>query len=540
MSKPLRMMTVPAVVVLCCVLLSLWNAPPALGVGDVSYTVGEDDTPSAIARKLKIPLLDFLSQVGGILTAGQEIVVCPPGDRDAQFPSQYLEFYTVRRDQTLLQVAQWLKTGVEELADFNALPRRCHLVQAGETIADLSRRYQASLQPLADVYQTTPGALIQSWNELDETAQLPEGRLLTIGWQEPREGDRLAYPLVEKIIASVEEDMKKEGLLTPKGAQFFNAKIQYQLYAVKEGDTLKTLAEESGKKVSVRDLLQINNLEEGDTLTVGQVLFVPTAESAFGGSSARVYRAYPTPGAVLRSVPSTDSRVGRRDVPLKDEDGKRQEIYVYEKPYTYNPAWRAVMVDSSKMPWAWMRQEHLEFEPPEKRLLYYAIGRANPPNPEPPRPQVVARPFYPVVIPVSGVCDDVKSPTKRRALEWAYWFARNRVPYKLGGFSQRQIDCSGLVYYCFRQARVAGWQSLQPSCRNQIKRGQHVGDTANPLRPGDRLYFDTARLGYGITGTDHTGLYIGGGYMIEATPPRCKKTNLRHYLKVCWARRDPD
>jgi len=307
----------------------------------------------------------------------------------------------------------------------------------------------------------------------------------------------------------------------------------YGGYVVGANDTLTSIAAQAGTTATIVRL--VNGLAANATINEGQMLLLPRAARRMG---VRVYRAYPTPGAVLRSVPSTDSRARTREVPLKDEEGQRQELYVYEKPYTHNPAWRAVMVDSSKMPWAWMQQQHLEFDALETRQAYCAVGRDAPAMPEPPYSRATPRSVSPVVIPRGNVANDVVSPTKRRAIQIAYWFVEHKVPYQLGGRSPIAVDTSGLVYYCFKRAGVKGWEKLTPPCRNQIKYGKPVGPDLKDLRPGDRLYFDTARLGRNVV--DHTGIYIGNGWMIEATPPRCKKTNLRHYLKIYAARRDPD
>lgn len=139
---------------------------------------------------------------------------------------------------------------------------------------------------------------------------------------------------------------------------------------------------------------------------------------------------------------------------------------------------------------------------------------------------------------LDGLLKAVRCPTKRRAIELALWFAAHKVPYRMGAASTRSTDTSGLVWYCFSHAYVPGYEKLRPPCTNQIKYGTRVSTRIEDLRPGDRLYFDTVRLGYGVV--DHTGIYIGGGKMVEATPPHVRVTDLRRYLKIYAARRDPD
>jgi LysM repeat protein len=522
MSKARSPGAITGAAVLGSILLSVCSIPPA---ADVPYTIREGDTPASVAELLRMPLLDFLSQVGGLLVPGREIVVCPPGTQEPVFQSEYIEFHTVTRGETLLSICQTLgqalNMSVEELADFNDLPRRCHFTQTSETVATVTSRYESSLRPLADFYKTTPESLIRNWNELDEVQELPEARLLTVGWEEPREGDRLAYPLLAKLVEEVETDLKKEGLLKPEGAMFFNPKISYELYVFQEGDSLQKLAAQVSQ--SVASLRKANDLEEDEEPTVGQALFVPTAESAFGGST-RVYRAHANKGAVLRAGPSIQAKG------LAVKQG--QVLYVYERPYKYDPNWRAAMVDDDKKPWAWMQQSHLQFDPPEKRCLFYALGRAEPKQPSPPRPRVVAEPLLPVVMQVPNLPEVVSSPTKKKALKLSMVFYAKRVPYLMGTQSMNRTDCSGMVWYCLTHAGVWPGGTERTSAHYQSKRGQKVG----ALQPGDRVYFDTARLGYGVM--DHTGIYVGGGKMVHATKPHVKMNPLKGYLKVAKAMRD--
>lgn len=621
MSRHIGATAITLTVVAACLWLIAATMTPARADGNVTYKVHAGDTPASVAAFLRMPLLDLLSQVGGTLMPDQEIEVAPPGPPENVFPSQYIAFYTVTRadvkpNQTLLNVCRVLnptlqreedKVTIDDLANFNDLPRRYHLTQAGDTIAGLATRYEASLKPLADFYQMTPQALLRIWNELDDTREPVEGRLLIVGWQEPEAGDRLAYPLVSKIVQSVEDDLDREGLLekdahgNTKSATFFNPKMTYELYAVKdraiapapagamrvngvttitttephglnEGDyvliggvtdptfngpsrvatvpnatsftcaqkgapatggggsaidTLGSIANAYGGKVSADDLRKANDLPADQPLVAGQVLFVPTAASAFAGA-VRIYKASAKGGAVLRSGPFIQA-FGRA-VP------QGETLYIYERPYRYDTNWRAVMVDSDTRPWGWIQQAQVQFDEPKR--LFYSLERMAPKNPDPLPDAPVAQAMQVRTMLVPGV-EGVVSPRKRRAIELGFVFASARTPYHMGGGGMRSIDCSNLVHYCFTRAGVPGASRLWPPCTNQIKYGQHVGSLANPLRAGDRVFFDAARLGYGVT--DHTAIYIGGGKIVEATPSYARVSNLSKYRRIFFAaRRDPD
>ena len=75
------------------------------------------------------------------------------------------------------------------------------------------------------------------------------------------------------------------------------------------------------------------------------------------------------------------------------------------------------------------------------------------------------------------------------------------VPYVWGGASPSGFDCSGLMYYAYKQIgkyvphyTVAEWNAFP-----------HV--PLNQLQPGDLVFFG---------GESHVGMYIGGGRMIHA------------------------
>ncbi|MFG3718208.1 C40 family peptidase [Streptomyces massasporeus] len=81
------------------------------------------------------------------------------------------------------------------------------------------------------------------------------------------------------------------------------------------------------------------------------------------------------------------------------------------------------------------------------------------------------------------------------------------VQYQWGGTSMSGFDCSGLVYWAFRQHGI----ELPRVTYNQINVGASV--PPNKLRPGDLVFFDTDRK---RTGPDHVGVYVGGGKFIHA------------------------
>jgi cell wall-associated NlpC family hydrolase len=84
------------------------------------------------------------------------------------------------------------------------------------------------------------------------------------------------------------------------------------------------------------------------------------------------------------------------------------------------------------------------------------------------------------------------------------------TPYKSGGRSPKGFDCSGLVWYVYRQHGI----ELPDTSYKQSQAGRRVD--RDELAPGDLVFFRSGRR------VDHVGLYVGDGFMIHA-PGKGKK-----------------
>jgi cell wall-associated NlpC family hydrolase len=76
------------------------------------------------------------------------------------------------------------------------------------------------------------------------------------------------------------------------------------------------------------------------------------------------------------------------------------------------------------------------------------------------------------------------------------------TPYRSGGSTPDGFDCSGLVYYVYRELGIA----LPRTAALQRAALQRV--PAESLEPGDLVFFSTP--------SDHVGIYVGDGEFVHA------------------------
>lgn len=83
------------------------------------------------------------------------------------------------------------------------------------------------------------------------------------------------------------------------------------------------------------------------------------------------------------------------------------------------------------------------------------------------------------------------------------------TPYRYGGAGPGGFDCSGFVYYIFKQCGY----DLPRTASSQYSGGVSIGKSM--LAPGDLVFF--ACFGSSI---DHVGIYVGNGQFIHSSSPR--------------------
>jgi len=103
-------------------------------------------------------------------------------------------------------------------------------------------------------------------------------------------------------------------------------------------------------------------------------------------------------------------------------------------------------------------------------------------------------------------------------------------PYVLGSRGPGSFDCSGLVYYCLRQANVY-CRRLNAAGYSGVTSWARISNM-NAVKRGDLLFYksdDSNSIG-------HVGIYIGGGMMIDASSSNGKV--MKRNCTGAWCRRN--
>jgi hypothetical protein len=103
------------------------------------------------------------------------------------------------------------------------------------------------------------------------------------------------------------------------------------------------------------------------------------------------------------------------------------------------------------------------------------------------------------------------------------------IPYKWGGESLKGFDCSGFIYYVFKEHGI----TLGRTCKKQYQAGAAI--SKSQLQPGDLVVFQNTYT----TGLSHAGIYIGNGEFIHASSDGVMTSKLSnsywssHYYGAC-------
>lgn len=99
------------------------------------------------------------------------------------------------------------------------------------------------------------------------------------------------------------------------------------------------------------------------------------------------------------------------------------------------------------------------------------------------------------------------------------------APYRYGGASPRGFDCSGLVYYAYRQAGIRVPRTTRAQLRNAVQVPR------SGMQPGDLVFFKLDRRP-----VSHVGIYTGNNRFVHA-PSSGKQVTLATMNDPYWQAR---
>ena len=102
-----------------------------------------------------------------------------------------------------------------------------------------------------------------------------------------------------------------------------------------------------------------------------------------------------------------------------------------------------------------------------------------------------------------------------------------KVPYRWGGTNRSGFDCSGLVQYAYKQARI----KIPRTAFQQYLSSKKISH--KELQPGDLIFFHTRRRSR--TRVNHVGMYLGNNKFIHA--PRRGRVVSIDKLNGYWRKR---
>jgi peptidoglycan DL-endopeptidase LytE len=393
-----------------------------------------------------------------------------------------------------------------------------HGVVEGDTVLDLANRFGVSLATIVRANNLSDSDMLSLGQDL---LILPvSGVLHTVV-----EGDTVMalaerYHVIPEEIIAV-NDLDDEALIQPgqrliiplspeaeEDAAMGRAPLAAPLtpisYRVQPGDTLRSIAAKFG--VSAESISWANDFSDADVLSVDQEIIVP-----------------PVSG-VLHEVAPGDNLIA-----LAAHYGASAtemiRLNVLSEPYVLQPGQILVVADGRPV------QRPVVAPPPiaapaQSASRPAAPPPAPPPAPKPaasqpapkpaaqqPAPKPAAKPATPATPaprpqPVAAAPAAPTGPAGQRAVDIAHRFLGYR--YVWGGTTPAGgFDCSGLVFYVFRQAGIP----LPRDMWGQLQFGRRI-DRAN-LQPGDIVFFENTYK----KGMSHNGIYIGGNRFLHAASP---------------------
>ena len=268
-----------------------YSTPESEEIGDV-YTVKAGDTLYSIARKFNTTvneLINLNNLTNNNLSIGQKIKL-PSGEEQTEY-----EIYTIKEGDSLYSIANAYNISVNDLIDYNALPTtvltigetikipkgevnnkdNTYIVKPGDTLYRIANNYNVSVNDLIDYNNLTSNILTIGQELLIPIKPVIEEDYVVY---EVMPQDTL-YSIAKKYNTKV-DSIKSFNNLTSNllnigqilQIPLNTSEFMYQIYEIKPGDTLYSIARRYNTTVS--DIMAINN-DISSILRVGQVIKIP-------------------------------------------------------------------------------------------------------------------------------------------------------------------------------------------------------------------------------------------------------------------------
>lgn len=527
--------------------------PIVLGVFGVALAIGGSKSQTRQLATDAAPAVVSVPVVGADSTlvsvrADQRFIthVVAPGETVSAIAERYgITASTIRWANGLDPQSEALLPGMR----LTILPLSgvLHVVRPGETVEELAARYQSvaeairSVNGLAAGEQPAAGAMMLVPGGRPAMAMSAQERFRPSARSMVRpQADGETFAVLVPSAASEPLDAGTQGAAqptatpTPSPTPVREPAVVARRYAVEAGDTVLSIAERFG--VSAEAVIASNQLTHADLLRVGQELIIPVQDGVihvvragemlrelaerYGASTESIVRANHLSNADLLPVGIEllipGSAVAQRAAeeilaPIRlasaaratptSRGGERPTVgrYVVREGDTL----REIAGRFGLSPLAIARANGLE-APYILQIGQELVipGGGNPTEAPMPRPALASAP-QPAPARVQP-----PAPPPSAAGGSVVGFARQFVgyPYVFGGASPRGFDCSGFVWYVFRN--VGRW--VPRDMYGQWQTGVPVSH--QNLQPGDIVFFSNTYM----PGLSHNGIYIGGGLFIHA------------------------
>jgi len=389
--------------------------------------------------------------------------------------------YTVKSGDSLWKIAAANGTSVTQLKELNSLstdfifPNKPLQVKSS-TVSTLKPSTQVS--PVQTVSSNTDSTYtVQSGDTLGKIAVQFKTTVTSIQTLNQLSNHLIFPGQVLKISGTAAVPTAtppKESTNTPKPTSSEPTSVVTATYTVKSGDTLGKIAIQF--KTSVSAIQQLNSLSS-HMIYIGQKLKV--------SSDAKVTPSEPKPSQpVSPPTPSVPTNPGNTIYTIVSGDTLSGIAYRHRTTVDQLMKWNNLTSTSIRI---------------GQKLNIGSSGEVAPVSA--PSPVPVATPPT-----VGGSLYDQVIQLAKPLLG---------IPYVWGGSSTAGFDCSGFIYYVYKQA------GLDIARTNTLGYDARSYDVSNPI-PGDLVFFSNTYR----PGISHMGIYIGNNQFIHAGGNRVQITNL--------------